>query len=463
VQVACYRDPATRAVVAQKVRFPNKDFVFLGDPKAAGLYGQHLWKPGGGKMVVVTEGELDAISVSQMQGHKWPVVSIPTGAAGARKAIASASEWLESFEKVVFLFDMDDPGRSAAQECSLVLSPGKAFIGDLPLKDASDMVQAGREDELRSAIWSAKPYRPDGILSGDEITPESLTETCKPGLSTPYPELDVLTRGLRKGELVLLTAGTGVGKSTLARELGYHLAMTHAQRIGNLFLEESVAKTAQGYVAIHNNIPLGRLRSDPKALTPEQLKASLASVISGRMFFYNHFGSLEADTLLAKLKFMASGLGVDWIILDHISIVVSGMTSSSEGERKDIDLLMTRLRSLIEQTGVGVIAIVHLKQPEGKAHEEGAEVSLNQLRGSGTLKQIPDTIIATERDQQGEDPCLAKVRLLKNREWGDTGPAGYVRYDRDTGRLLRTDGPDDAASGFASEPPAQAAGTNKDF
>lgn len=431
VQIANYiRDGS---VIAQKVRFPDKDFTFLGEPKRAGLYGMHLWRDGG-RMVVITEGEIDALTVSQLQGNKWPVVSVPNGAKGAKRDLEKNLEWLEQFETVVLMFDNDEPGNEAAKECAPLFTPGKCKIARLELKDANEMLQAGKGTAVIDAIWGAKTYRPDGIIDGADITVELLTEAPAKGYSSGYPGLDEKLRGIRKAELTFFTAGTGIGKSTMVREIGYHLAMVEKQSIGNVFLEESYKKTAQAYVAIDRNIPLGDLRSNPALLTPVDYAESLARTVH-RMHFYNHFGSLESENLLSKLRYMAVSLKVDFILLDHISIVVSGQESSKEGERKDIDRLMTHLRSLIEETGVGVIAISHLSKAEGTSHEEGGRVTLNHLRGSGTLKQIPDSIVALERDQQGETPDEADVRVLKNREYGDLGIACRVKYDTKTGRL----------------------------
>jgi twinkle protein len=436
VQIAPYHN-AEGDEVAQKLRFPDKDFTVLGDLKSAGLFGQQLARTGG-RRIVITEGEIDAMSVAQALGLTWPAVSVPNGAQGAAKAIRAQLEWLESYDEVVFWFDNDEPGIAAAAECAALISPGKAKIVRVNgYKDANEMLQAGKVRDIVSATWEARTYRPDGIISGEEITAENLFEQRVTGYSIPYPLLDEMLRGLRKRELILFAAGTGVGKSTLVRELGYHLNTAHTLSTGNVWLEESYQKTAQGYVAIDHNIPLGRLRANPTVLTPDQVNASLDKVVrNGRTHFYNHFGSLESDNLLSKLRYMAVSLKVDFILLDHISIVVSGMESSREGERKDIDRLMTKLRSLIEETGVGVLAICHLSKPEGKSHEEGGRVSLDDLRGSGTLKQIPDTIIALERDQQGDNPNEANLRVLKNREWGDLGLADTLVYNKETGRLL---------------------------
>lgn len=425
-----------RQPIAAKIRYPDKSFRWIGDSKAVGLYGQWLWRDKGSKLVI-TEGELDALSVSQLQGNKWPVVSIPNGAKNAAKAIKNSLKWIEGFDQVIFMFDMDEHGRMAAEECARLITPGKAFIASLPLKDASEMLVAGRGAEVIDAIWGAKAFRPDGIVFGSDVSLDDLKAGASKGYSLPYPDLDAMLGGLRKAELTLLTAGSGIGKSTLAREVAYHLHQEHGLTIGNVYLEESLAKTAQGYVAIHNNVSLGSLRANPTQLSDEQWQKSFDEVIRNRMFFYDHFGSLESDNLISQLRFMAVALAVDFIILDHISIVVSGQESSKEGERKDIDKLMTRLRSLIEETGVGIIAIVHLRQPEGKPHEEGGRVTLSQLRGSGSLKQLSDNVIALERDQQStKNSDLSIVRLLKNREFGDVGVADTLKYHRDTGRML---------------------------
>lgn len=449
VQVAVYRSPEGD-IIAQKVRFPDKTFVTLGNFKKAGLFGQHLWGQGG-KKIVITEGEIDCMTVSQVQGNKWPVVSIPNGADGAKAALSRHLEWLETFEEVILMFDMDKPGRKAVEECAPLFSPGKCKVAMLSMKDPNELLLAGRGQEIVTAIWQAKEYRPDGIIDGSEITADFLQEPIA-GYKINYPKLNEMIGGLREGELTLLTAGSGIGKSTLARELAYALHQDHGLTIGNIYLEENLKKTSQGYVAIHNDIPLGELRKNPKRLSPEQWEKSLDEVIRQRMFFYDHFGSLEADNLLAKIRYLRVGLGCNFAILDHISIVVSGSEGSGEGERRDIDKLMTKLRSLIEETGLGIIAIVHLKQPEGKPHEEGGRVTLSQLRGSGSLKQLSDNVVALERDQQSGHSDISMMRVLKCREFGETGEADYILYDRETGRLLPTDAPSDFGDETKSSP-----------
>lgn len=430
--VATYRD-ATGRVVAQKVRSAGKQFSIIGDGKNLPLYG--VWKFSRGKHLVITEGELDALSVSQAMDNKWPVVSLPNGAQSAEKAIERCYEWLDGFDRIVLMFDMDKPGRDAVELVASLLPPGKAAVAVLTHKDANEVLQKDGPAPIIRAFWDAKLWRPDGIIEGSELTYDKMMTDNVVGFPMPYPKLEEKMLGIRKGELTLWTAGSGIGKSTIVRELAYHLHEVHGCYIGNIFLEENNIKTGQAYVAIDNNIPLGRLRHDKRLLTPEQWQASLARVVHQGMWFYNHFGSLDSKNLINRIRYLAVVCKVDFVALDHISIATSGLESSSEGERKDIDILMTHLRQVIEETGVGVQAIVHLKRVQGKSFNEGAQVSLSDLRGSASLEQLSDNVIALERDQQGASPTRMLTRLLKCREMGDLGEADVLNYNRATGRV----------------------------
>jgi len=433
VQIANYKDTKGH-IVAQKIRFPNKEFIFKGNAKAAGLYGMHLWRDGG-KKIVITEGELDALSMSQALQNKWPVVSVINGAAGAKKNISNNIEWLEKFESVVLMFDQDDPGRKAAEECALLFTPGKAKIAKLPLKDASDMLQAGRVKELVDCMWEAKVHRPDGILSGDELWDIVSAVDDVESASYPYSGINEKTQGLRKGEIVTVTAGSGIGKSQLTREFAYHL-LKQGETIGYIALEESVKRTALGLMAIEMNKPI-HLGSDD--INQEELKDAFTNTVgNGRVYLYDHWGSTDSENLLAKIRYLVRGCNCSYIILDHLSIVVSGMGDGDE--RRLIDNTMTKLRTLTEELQCGLILVSHLKRPSGdKGHEEGASTSLAQLRGSAAIAQLSDMVIGLERNQQDKDnPNLTTVRILKNRWTGETGIACHLEYSKVTGRMVET-------------------------
>lgn len=433
VQVAqYYRD---NEVVAQKLRFPSKDFVVLGDLKDCGLYGQHLWRDGG-KMVTVTEGEIDALSVSQVFGNKWPVVSVPTGASGAVKAFQKSLEWLETFETVNIMFDDDDAGRKAAKECALLLTPGKARIGRVQgFKDANEALQAGEGGKIVNAVYGAKVYRPDGVVMGSDLWEAINTEDNTESVDYPWAAVNDKLLGIRKGELIVLTSGTGIGKSSVCRELICHLIRA-GKKVGLLMLEESVKRTGRNLMGIHLNCP--PYWWDDRGISEQQKREAFEATVA-KVVMFDHFGSVDPENLLARVRYMTKALGCEYVFLDHLSIVVSGLGDGDE--RRLIDNAMTSLRSLVEETQIALFVVSHLRRPDGdRGHENGAQTSLAQLRGSHSIAQLADAVIGLERNQQDEDNAnLLTLRVLKNRYTGETGLAGGLRWYRDSGRLAEVE------------------------
>jgi len=433
VQVANMYD-RSGTLKAQKIRFPNKDFMVIGDIKSIGLYGENHCRDKG-KMITIVEGELDALSLSQCFDNKWPVVSVPQGVQSAKKAVAKSLEWLCNYDSIIIMFDNDEHGEAAALEVANMLPPSKAKIAKLPLKDASDMVQAGRQAELVDAVWSAKTFRPDGIIAGTDVWELVSTNDDKDSVPYPYAGLQEKTGGCRKGEVVTITAGSGIGKSQLTREFA-HSFVKQGETVGYIALEENVKRTALGLMSLELNKPLHLRQHD---VPEEELKHAFdATVGSGRVYMYDHWGSTDSDNLLSKIRYLVRGCDCSVIILDHISIVVSGLEGGDE--RRLIDNTMTRLRALVEELNCGLILVSHLKRPSGdKGHEDGAQTSLAQLRGSAAIGQLSDIVIGLERNQQDkENSNISDVRVLKNRWSGDTGIACHLAYSADTGRMTET-------------------------
>lgn len=427
-----------------KVRGASKDFRWVGKAKdAVALFGQDRFTSGG-KYVTITEGELDALAAYQMSGGAGPVVSVRNGAQGALADCQAAYEWLDGFETIVIAFDADKAGQEAARKVAELFA-GKAKVlkhagGDL--KDACDYLKANRGEEWVKLFWRAEAHRPDGVVNLADLWEEVSAPTEAPMLTWPYPELQTMTDGIRAGELIVLTAGTGIGKSTAARALVDHALATSDVKIGLLFLEENQRITAKRQLGMRLGAQLWRPGVE---VDPEALRKAFEEVAGHRRIeVYSHLGVHGPDEILARARYMAKGLGCKLLILDHISIVVSG--SEEENERKQIDILMTKLRALVEETQVALVVISHLRRPDKGSHEEGSRITLGHLRGSGAIAQLADLVIAFERNQQHRDPRKRQqslIRVLKSRYAGEVGPACLTAYDKATGRVVYVGPPDD--------------------
>jgi twinkle protein len=419
--------------VAQKLRFQDKRFKWLGDPDKITLFGQNLWRDGGNKSkIIITEGEIDALSVSKVQGNKWPVVSVPSGATSAKKYIKKELEWLSKFESIILMFDEDEAGKNATIECANILPVKKVKIASLPGKDASELLQTGKGEQIITAMWEAKAYTPQGIIEGKDTKDLLLNDDYVESIPYSWNGFNQKLGGIRNSELVLLTAGSGTGKSQVCREIAYDL-ISKKVKVGYIALEESVKKSVRSIVGIQ----LNKLIHKPEVRKeiPEEELVSAWNDIKDYISFYDHFGSADTDDLMNRIRYMVQSLDCKAIILDHISIVVSGITDGDE--RRTIDNLMTQLRKLVEEVKCSMFVVSHLKRPEGKlGHEEGVQTSLSHLRGSHSLAQLSDAVIGFERNQQDEiQSNVMCARILKNRYSGDTGIACNLIYNKETGRL----------------------------
>ena len=434
-----YYNGESGEVCAAKVRdVKTKGFHATGDMSGAGFFGQQQCS--GNKYITITEGELDALSVYEMFNKQYDVVSLRSGASNAAKEIKEQLEWLESYENIVICFDNDKAGEAALEQVKDLFSPNKLRICKLPVKDASDMLMANRVKDFTQAWWNAKVYRPDGIVAGTETWDTLVEKRQVKSIPYPWEGLNHITRGHRPYELVTITSGSGMGKSQFIREIEYDLLRRCEGNIGVLALEEDLARTSLGIMSVAANRPL-HLEED----TPvDQLRPFWEATLgTGRYYLFDHWGSTSADNLLARVRYMAKALDCRYVVLDHLSIVVSSQESGDE--RKAIDEIMTKLRTLVAETGIGLFLVSHLRRSQGKAHEDGAQISLGELRGSQAIAQLSDIVIGMERDQQNANEDIRNtttVRVLKNRYTGETGPACYLQYDRSTGRMTEVANPE---------------------
>ena len=295
------------------------------------------------------------------------------------------------------------------------------------------MLQAGEAVEPKELLWKATPSRPDGIVNAVDLWEELIRPGSVSICSYPWPQLDRMMHGFRKGEMITLAAGSGIGKSSICRHIAHHF-LSRGLRVGYIALEESLQRTMQGIVGLELGKPI---HLDPSLATEAEIRDGFDQVFgSGRCFLYDHFGSMDPDHLINKIRYLADGESADMVVLDHLTIVVSGLTDIDE--RRAIDVTCTKLRQVVEQTGIGLLLVSHLKRPEGRGHEEGAVTSLSQLRGSHAIAQLSDMVIGAERNQQG-DPSERnelQLRVLKNRFSGQTGLVDKLLYDQDTGKLI---------------------------
>ena len=415
----------------------DKTFKFNGNAQAD-LFGQSAF-PKGGKSVTITEGEFDAMAAYQMLYMNEPCVSVINGASGAVKDCKRNYEWLDSFDKINICFDSDKAGQEAALAVAELFDPRKVRLVTMSLNDPNDFVLQGRDKDFIDSHKKAGPFTPDGIIAGNTLY--DLVNTPPDYESVPYPfdGLNKMTKGLRTGELITFVAGTGVGKTQVMREILYHLIKEDKGNVGTMFLEEPVRDTSLGVMSIHAD----KMLNQPDTVyQQDEFDAAYENTLgTGRVFLYDSFGSNTIERIISMVRFLAKACSCKFIILDHISIVVS---DHAKDERKALDEIVTKLKTLTIELDICLMMVSHLSRDKNKkAPEEGGTIGLHDIRGTAGIAQLSNIIVALERNTQAEDELernTTNVRVIKNRFTGETGVADSLLFSRHTGRLTSYEG-----------------------
>lgn len=446
VQIAQYQDQDGN-LACQKIRLPGKDFPILkveGAPSIGEckLFGQQSFGDKFDKRVVITEGELDAMSVGQANDFKFPCVSVNTGAQSAVKCLKANYRWIDRFDEIILWFDDDEAGHEASEECAKLFQVGKVKIARVEgSKDASDVLQSNRPGDIVQAIFAATSWRQKGIVNAADCLNDVLEDPDETGrVDYPWDKLNEMTRGAAPGEVIYHVAGTGIGKTTILYEIE-HSAIQQGKKCGHMGFEDTRRDVQMGLLSVH----LNRRVDDDPCITKDDLAAAHKELFGSRQveLFDPETAEWVIAAIIAYVRYMVKALDVQVIAIDPLSFIAANI-SAGEDERRALDKVSRDFARIGKELGVTLHITHHLSRPEGnKGHEEGAVISLKHLRGSGGIAQFANTVIGYERNQQGERPDLCQVRLLKNRRKGKTGVAGVLRYEQATGRYCETDEPYD--------------------
>jgi len=417
-----------------KIRQLNeKSFYSKGDMSKAGLFGRNKFGPGSARSVTITEGELDALSLYQVL--KSPVVSVRSS--GSAKLDASIDRsYLNSFERIYLAFDGDEPGRAAAAEVARLFDYTKVYDVRFPgglRKDANDYLQAGEDSELRQMWWGAKKFLPDNLISSLSEFEKELLKPVKYGVSYPFPTLNNMTYGMRTGEVVLLTAQEGVGKTEVMHTILHHLLKETTDAVGAIFIEESKQRLLQALAGIELQRPV---HLPDSGCQPSETVAALKQVVptDDRLYVYNHFGSDSADSILDTIRFLVTARGCRWIFFDLISLAVTGL--GGDREREALEYLSARLELMTQELDFGLIVVSHV-------NDNG------QTRGSRMIAKNCHVRVDLDRDVSAPDErtrLTTKLTVTKNRPTSMTGPAGQLLFNMITHTLSEDLGMTDSPS-----------------
>lgn len=406
-----------------KVRtLEEKGFYAKNGFKGDELFGMNLFPAGCAKVVTITEGELDALSVYQMLDQRYlnPVVSLPS-ANPSKKLWEKCSEWLNSFPKIVLSVDTDEAGNALADRMAKMF-PNKVYRVDHgDYKDANEILIADKETEFSKAWWGAQKYVPENVLNTTDQFLSLYRDTPEHQyVPTGISDLDAKIMGLMQGHFTVIKAPTGIGKTEVMRFLEYNMIQSKIP-IATWHLEETKLRSLLGLVSYHLNDNLTRRDLIDEKGAEDLVIGAIKDLTKEELLYQFYLGDGQgAEELIDQIRFFSQACGCKFVFFEPIQDVVAG--TSEESKESMLADLSIRLSKLAAELNVGIVTIAHTN--------ENGDPKYCKMIG-----QRASVIINLHRDKESEDyeeRNTTYLRVEKNRPCSEEGPAGKMRFNADT-------------------------------
>ena len=392
------------------------------------FFGQNLFNTGSYRTLIITEGELDALSAFQMMNNnpkrpQFAVVSLPS-ATPNKDIWVKNKEWLESFSKIVVATDNDEAGEKVAKTIQRLYPKAARRVVMDSFKDANEFLVGDAATDFVTAVNSAKTYTPSNVIATTEAFLDLLDSTKDHAFcATGIEEFDDLALGLMRNHVTLFKAATGQGKTELMRYLEYTLLTTNPDiSIACTHLEETDLRSVLGLCSYQLQKNVTRLDLIEAHGLKEDVRGAISDLTKeGR---YIQFGVADASTvadILAQIRWLSEARGVSFVFLEPIQDLLAG-ASDVESKEKMLSDLAVRLTTLAAELEIGIVVVGH-------TNDNG------QIKYARTIEQRASVVVDLSRDQLAEDPDARntlKMVITKNRPTGATGYAGSLKFNPET-------------------------------
>lgn len=456
-------------VVKQKIKsaLDKKKQSQKGNTKIKSLFGQNLFTPSDKIPIIVTEGEEDSIAIWQMTS--LPAVSIGNGAGNADRELSANIEWLSGFKEVLLCFDNDEPGREAFNKCVGLFEPGKAKKVNFPLKDANDMLLAGREEEVKKCLWNAEVVKPATIVFPKDVMQKVLQKPTY-GLPFPWPSMTKATYGMRRGEVYLLAGPTSSGKTELVMGIIRWL-VNNGCKIGNFSFEQRPEQSLQRYIGSEINERLHIPGCE--GWDNEKIQQELDRLNDSIALYQPESGHISIENVIINIRYLSKAHDMSFFVIDNLKAMATHpyIDGKRVAAHDYASHCMANLVMIAKQLNVTILVVNHLaadkiskqayistspKNPDeylnrtsedmqgyinrpGMDWETGRIASIDNIFGGGAIKDLTDYIIVVARNRMSKDEEEHRtliVKFLKTRL--DSSYEGFtfkLKYNYQTGRL----------------------------
>lgn len=396
----------------------------------------------GGDCLIITEGEIDALSVQAAGFDK--VTSIPDGAptAGAKEYrtkfdfLNSAQTILDAYPKVVLATDSDAPGRAAEQELARRIGVEKCYRIEYPdgCKDANDVLIKYGKEQLIAVIEEAIPMPVDGLFSISEIRSDILDLYEKGegrGLLTGWKTLDPFYT-VRQGELTIVTGIPGSGKSEFIDALALNLNVAYGWRFAFCSPENWPPKLhARKWLEKAFERPFGKNGDHSRRMAPDEVEAGISMLSDSFFFIMPEEEALTVDTILDKTRVAIKRHGISGLIIDPWNELDHAIAT---GQREDLYISesLSKIRRFVRLNGIHAWIVAHPKNLRKDDQGCYKPPTMYEISGGAQWRNKADNGLCVHRPNFSVDETEIIIQKIRFKEVGRIGKV-VLKYCRETG------------------------------
>ncbi len=379
------------------------------------LFGMDHCDPEKSKTLVITEGQIDSLSLASAGVPN--AVSVPNGARGFTWA-DHCRDFIAQFDTIVAFGDCERGSITLVNElrelfpnCRIRAPRIKDYLGE---KDANDILRSFGERALRTAVEKAETFKPSTIKEMADVEQVDLEDV--PHIKTFFPKLDTAIGGLYEGQLVTFTGKRGTGKSTFASMIAVAAlwqnwnVLFYSGEMADYEVKRWIDFQIAGEQAVKERVYTS---SSGYYIEPECEK-QLSDWYRHRLFIVDNAAMDEKENadIISETEAAVRTYGIRLVIIDNL------MTAIDAGENVYIEQsrFARRLKALARKLHIVVLLVAHPRKGKTK------ELDSDEISGSGDVANLSDTVLTLDRVRKakddGEKVNQTLLAVQKNRATG---------------------------------------------
>ncbi|KAJ2862750.1 hypothetical protein GGI22_002115, partial [Coemansia erecta] len=394
------------------------EMFFPVDEAQPGLFGFHVAQPAS-EEVILAGHELDALAAYQETGI--PAVSLPKG---PYQLPLDAMPALERFERVYVWLDDDHQGAEAANLITRKLGVDRCLIvstrGGNPHGPKSASIALARGHDLVKIIEASLPVQHDKVLNFSALREAVKFEVTNPDLirgveSKDLPGWNACFKGLRPGELTILSGPTGCGKTTVISQMSLDFCKSGVSTLWGSFEIPNVRLATR---------MLSQFVRRDISKKPDDVDYWSRKFEQIPLYFLKFHGSTQPETVLETMRHAVYAHDVKHIVIDNLQFMMS-MQAKGMDKYDAQDAAIATFRRFATEENVHITVVAHLRKDQ-----PASDVDINSIFGSAKVTQEADNVVILQR-HGGAASKVRCINILKNRFDGTLGKV-FISYDKET-------------------------------